>query len=234
MTHSLAQPRSTLFASSNVRFEHGQMVPAQQPTSLKLTKSTDFYEQRCVKFPHRGAFHSYTEFIHALLLEAAPEVSSFVPQPYRLVVNRELYVPDVYVVRGAQIQILELKPRGRFDPKKQALLVAFFDQYGMRFEVLANERVLEQECLALNWLPIIQVLAQALNQGIDTLVEEQKLYDKARTLDALAVGDLLDDSNRQDRYWQELALFRLLHRHDLTCDLSKWPLDYDTVVSAWN
>lgn len=234
MTASRSLPPPNPVSSSGVRFAQDQLVPAQQPTSVSLTKSTDYYEQRCVKFAQRGAFHSYAELIHALLLEADRDVTSFVPQPYQLLVNRRFYIPDVYAVRSGRIQILELKPEGKFDREKEAMLVAFFDQYGMHFEVVANESVLEQEQLALNWLPLIQVLAQALAQGIDTQVEEQRLYDIARAQDSLAVGDLLHDSSRQEQYPKELALYRLLHRHDLVCDLTQRPLNYDTVIAAWN
>lgn len=233
MAPSHLLPTTALSVRSNVRFDQGHLVPTQQPTTLSLTKRTDYYEQRCVKFPHRGTFHCYAEFIHALLLEADREVTSFVPQPYKLVVNRRFYIPDIYVVRRGRIQVLELKPGGKFEQEKEMPLTAFFEQYGMSFEVLANETVLNQEQLALNWLPIIQILAQAQAQGIDTQLEEQRLFDAARAEDAVAVGDLLGEASRYDRYWQELALYRLLHRHDVTCDLSEAPLDYDTVISAW-
>ncbi|MDR9423656.1 MAG: hypothetical protein RI567_00035 [Marinobacter sp.] len=235
MTPSQLHPTPRSLGQSNVRFNQAQMIPAQQATSLKLTKSTDYYEQRCVKYPDRASFHCYAEFIHALLLEAAPEVTSFVPQPYQLVVKGRLYTPDAYVVRSGRIQVLELKPGGKFDEQDEALLVAFFEQYGMHFEVVANETVLAQEQLARNWLPLIQVLAQAQAQGIETQIEEQQLFDAARAHgDALTVGELLTDAPRRDRYWQELALYRLLHRHDLKCNLGEAPLDYDKVITAWS
>ncbi|WP_250091470.1 hypothetical protein [Marinobacter sp. ATCH36] len=221
-------------SSHSVRFSQNLLVPAQQPTRLKLTKRTDFYEQRCVKYPDRACFHCYAEFIHALLLEADPSVTSFVPQPYQMEVNRKPYVPDIYVVRDSRIEVLELKPRGQFDPKKAGPLSAFFDQYGMHFDVIANEAVFEQESLALHWLPIVQVLAQAHYQGLDTDEAEQRLFDAARDETAMTVGDLLGDAPREERYWTELALYRLLHRHDLHCDLSDASLDYDTEVTAWS
>jgi hypothetical protein len=217
-----------------IRFSQNHLLPAQQPTRLKLTKRTDYYEQRCVKYPDRACFHCYAEFVHALLLEADGAVTSFVPQPYQMVVNRRLYTPDVYVVRNGQIYVLELKPRGEFEPAKQAPLRAFFDQYGIRFEVVANETVLDQERLALNWLPLVQVLAQAQCQGIETLESEQRLFDASRQEQSMTIGDLLGDAPRNERYVSELAVYRLLHRHDLTCDLSQSRLDYDTVVTAWS
>lgn len=226
-------PTPTLLGQYDVRFSQGQRVPVQQPTSLELTKSTDYYEQRCVKYPDRACFHCYAEFIHALLLEADPTVSIFVPQPYQMVVNRKRYTPDVYLVRNGRIEVLELKPRGEFEPKKEVPLRSFFSQYDMHFAVLANETVLEQERLALNWLPIVQVLAQAHYQGLDTAAQEQRLFDAARAETTVTVGELLGEGPRSERYWTELALYRLLHRHDLQTDLSKAPLDYDCEVTAW-
>ncbi|WP_339805729.1 hypothetical protein [uncultured Marinobacter sp.] len=220
-------------SNHSVRFSQNRLVPVQQPTRLKLTKRTDYYEQRCVKYPGRASFHCYTEFIHALLLEADPEVASFVPQPYQIVVNRKPYIPDVYVVRNGQIDILELKPRAEFEPEKAMPLRAFFDQYGMHFEVLANETVLEQEPLALHWLHIVQTLADAIGHGFDTVDQEQRLFDTARLENSMTVGELLGATARSERYISELALYRLLHRHDLHCDLSVAPLDYETEVTAW-
>lgn len=234
MASSRTPPVPNPLGPSDTHFFDGQRVPVQQRTSLKLTKSTDYYEQRCVKYPDRACFHCYAEFIHALLLEADPTVSSFVPQPYQLVVNRKRYIPDVYLVRNGRIEVLELKSRGKFDPKMEVPLQAFFHQYDMHFAVLANETVLEQERLALNWLPIVQVLAQAHYQGLDTAAQEQRLFDAARAETTVTVGDLLGEASRSERYWSELALYRLLHRHDLQTDLSQTPLDYDSEVTAWS
>jgi len=217
----------------SVRFSQNQLVPVQQPTRLKLTKKTDYYEQRCVKYPGRASFHCYTEFIHALLLEADPEVTSFVPQPYQMLVNRKPYIPDVYVVRNGQIDILELKPRAEFDADREIPLRAFFEQHGMHFAVLANEAVLNQERLALHWLPIVQVLADAHAHGFDTVDQEQRMFDSARQETAMTISDLLGGAPRIERYTSELALYRLLHRHDLHCDLTKNPLNYETEVTAW-
>lgn len=234
MAASHSGPPPCLSGPPSARLRQDQLIPTQQPTPLKLTKRVDYYEQRCVKYPNRASFHCYAEFIHALLLEADAEVSSFVPQPYAMVVDRKPYIPDVYLVRNGRIEILELKPRAAFAPQKERPLRAFFEQYGMQFKVLANEWVLEQERRALNWLPLVQVLAQAQYQGLDTVSQEQRLFDRARLETALTVGDLLGDDARTERDASELALYRLLHRHDLHCDLSEALLDYDTVVTAWS
>lgn len=218
---------------SSTRLVQNLWMPQQQPTSLKLTKNADYYEQRCVKFPDRGCFHCYAEFVHALLLEADAAVTRFVPQPYQTYVNRKPYIPDVYVARGGQVEVLELKQRGEMEPALEVPLRAFFEQHGIRFRVLANETVLEQEQLALNWLPLVQILAQAHFEGIDTDFLEQKLLGLARNESSVTVEELLGQNPRGESYFNELALFRLLHRHELDCDLTNNPLDYRTEVTAW-
>jgi hypothetical protein len=233
MVPSYSNDRPDPLRSQSVRFHQNVLGPAQQPTRLKLTKGTDYYEQRCVKYPGRASFHCYTEYIHALLLEAEPEVTSFVPQPYQMVVNRKPYIPDVYLVRSGRIEILELKPRGELDAETELPLIAFFEQQGMHFSVLPNETVLGHERLALHWLPIVQVLADARIHGFDTIDQEQRLFDTARQEASLTVADLLGNATRSERYVSELALYRLLHRHDLHCDLTDNPLDYETEVTAW-
>lgn len=219
--------------STQVRIRQRQMIPAQQPTPRCLTRSVDYYEQRCVKYPDRAAFHSYAEFIHALLLEADETVTSFVPQPYVIELGRGLYTPDVFVARQSLREVLELKPRAEFEAKKEISLRALFEQHDMTFRVVANEEVLKQESLALNWLPLIQVLAQADDQGIETDQWEQKLLMEARLHNSLRVESLLPRASRQEAYLAEVALMRLLHRHQLHCDLSKAPLNYDREVTAW-
>jgi hypothetical protein len=233
MPPSHPRPRS-LSRQERVRFCRDQPIPTQQPTSIKLTRSTDYYEQRCVKFPDRACFHCYAEFIHALLLEADGEVTHFVPQPFAMRVNRQGYIPDVYVVRNERIEVLELKPRGEMDPKMEIPVRTFFEQHGMSFRVVSNETVQERETLALNWLGIIQVLAQAQYLGIDTFDDETLLLRKAQSEHAMPVGDLLAEHVRETDFHLELALYRLLHRHELECDLSDCPLDYDTMVTPWH
>lgn len=228
------QPRSNPLSVAEIRFSRDQMIPAQQPTPLKLTKSADYYEQRCVKYPHRACFHSYAEFLHALLLEADCSVTAFVPQPYRLFLNRSIYVPDVYLVRDRRLLVLELKPRGEFDPEKARPLQEFFRQYGIEFGVLANETVLEQETLALNWLPLVQILAQANDHGIDTQEAERRILGRVMEAGVLSAGEVLGEIQTGDTYHDELALYRLLHRHELSCDLSQSPLDYDSEIVAWS
>lgn len=210
---------------------NGSLIPNQQPTPLKLTKAADYYEQHCVKYPHRASFHSYAEFIHALLLEADSDVAAFVPQPYCLRIGRTLYTPDIYIVREGRIIVGELKPAGRSLPDAWLYaLEAYFNHQGMHFEMISNEDVLEHETLALNWLPIVQVLAEAQLDGVEITFEEDELLSELLDYRRLTVGELLKEGPRDDRYRRELALLRLLHQHRIEADLSEAPWDYDTVV----
>jgi len=184
-----------------------------------------------VKFPHRACFHSYAEFIHALLLEADAGVTAFVPQPYCLRIGRKLYTPDVYVAYRERLVIRELKPEGRSLPDGwiQAL-AGYFNHYDMHFELISNEEVLAQEALALNWLSIVQVLAEAQVDGVDTNTEETQILNRLLQSRSTTVGEILNEGPRDDGYRHELALLRLLHQHRIDANLSEAPWDYDTVV----
>ena len=227
MTHS--QVKSPAFslghqALVSVSLIDNQLIPMQQPTPLKLTKSTDYYEQRCVKYPYRAHFHSYAEFIHALLLEADGQVTSFVPQPFCLHVGRRLFTPDVYIGYRDQQVVRELSAVGRLSSDAWLhALEGFFQHHAMRFEVVSNESVLEREALALNWLPIIQILSEAQFDGIKTTFEETQILSQMIERRNLTVGDLLTEGPRDSRYREELALVRLVHQHRIT-------VDYDTVL----
>lgn len=127
--------------------------------------------------------------------------------------------------------VRELKPMGRSLPDGWLnALEGFFLAQGMHFEMVSNEAVMEREVLALNWLPIVQILAEAQIEGVDTTFEEQELMHELLDSRCLAVGDLLTEEPRDQRFRQELALFRLLHQHQIEADLSQAPWDYDTVV----
>ncbi|MCP5017655.1 MAG: hypothetical protein GY938_20645 [Ketobacter sp.] len=206
-------------------------IPQQHPTPLKLRKSSDCYEFHCLKYPGVATFHSYAEFVHALLLEANPKVVNFVPQPFKLLLNNRPYIPDVYVFTDQRIQVLELKPRGELDEHLKRPLMAFFQEYSMTFDVISNEEVLQQETLALNWLPIVQVVVQANNQGLDTQRQEHQLLERCLACHPIEVADLLDPAQRESQVQLEVALYRLIQRHRITVDLSLKPLDYSTELT---
>lgn len=215
------------------RVEWDTLEPREQPTPPALRKRADYYEQRFIKYPHCGCFHSYAELIHAILLDIDAEVLRFVPQPYRLRLSGRpaYYTPDCYVHRRDWTGVIELKPRGEFDAVLQQRVAAFFHLHHLQFSVVANETVLAREPEALNWLPIIQVLVQAQIHGYDTDAFELRLWQYALDHPQRTVADFLVPGDcSHDARLRALAFYRLLHRHLLVVDLSQSPLRYDAEV----
>lgn len=207
------------------------LVPSQQRTSLALETNADIYVRRCLKFPGRGVFHSYPEYLHSITLEIDPEVSSFVPQPYTLRIGRKPYIPDVYVVRAGQQAVIELKGKKGLDPVIEASAGAFFADYGMHFSVLSNNAVMVREQEALNWLPLLQVLACANDAGLDTQATASTLLTRCRRFPGSTVGEILSPARRPTQYVEEVALYQLLFNHQLTTDLATAPLNYHSVLT---
>ncbi len=203
------------------------LEPHQQATERGFKTATDFRQRYMIKHPFLSEFHSYAEYLHAALLEGDPTVTSYVPQPFRLMIGKRRYKPDCYVLSDNQpIQIIELKPRGEMANELKIPLMHFFSQYKMVFEVISNESVLEREVEAVNWLDIIQTLYRAR----DLITEEQEqtilgtFYEKGNS----SLGDIIDPGDRERTFYDEVALFRLLHRGLLKAELTKTPLDYNT------
>ncbi len=201
-------------------------IPHQQESAKKLLRSADCYQQKFIKFPHIGIFHSYAEFIHAALLESDPEVSMFVPQPFLLHIGNRRYIPDCYFVKSGQRIVLELKPRGDFKDELRIPLQAFFEQEQMIFGVVSNENVLEQEILALNWLKIIRVLISAKKE--DTSHEEFNLLNRLFEIQELELGDIVFVGDRIGQRKTEIALFRLAHKGKIKLDITDSQLGYST------
>lgn len=221
----------TIQSPSNMRFivKARDMTPRQHHTKAGFKRRTDCYERVMLKHPFRSVFHSRAELYYAALLEADPAVTSYVPQPFSLAVSGRAYIPDCYVLRNGQRVVVELKPRGEFDDALRVPLEKFFEQYGMRFQVVANEFALEQHLVAENWLSIISALVQT--ESLDTHQTEIKQLDQFSIRENLRLGQLIDPCNRIGSLVEEAALFRLLHRGLVQADLGSAPLDYDTEFS---
>lgn len=217
---------NTLAVLARIRIK--SLSPAEQPSSQKILKKADTYQQRFLKYPHRGAFHSYAEFIHALLLESRAAISTFVPQPFRLLVGNKPYIPDCYVCENNRQIVIEMKPKGQMVDPSPLLIEQFFNWHRMEFQVVSNESVMEHEQEALNWLPLVQVMVVAERYGLDTSAKEQELLQYCITHSGLTVGDLLSPRRREDQSDEEVALYRLLHLHRLETDLDRRPLNYDS------
>jgi len=200
-------------------------VPRQIKTSLKLLKSTDYYEQAGLKFSGVGQFHSRAELLHAALLEGDPKVKRYTPQPFRFRIGSKWYIPDCYVELDKKI-IRELKPNGRFDEDLQELLGTFCSLRNIKFETLSNEQVFQQECLAENWLTIIRLLSWA--RDVDSDEKEKEIIESMLSNPSFCLGDVVDISDRKRTYISEIAIFRLLHRGILNADLVTKRLSFDT------
>jgi hypothetical protein len=137
------------------------LQPAEVPTPLKRLRQADCYQQVGVKYPHRATFHSYTELLHAGLLEGDPAVTTYIPHPFRLRVAGGPYVPDCYVVNNGHRQVCELTAHGEFNDALRTALETFFAFHAMQFVVIANESILARETDALNWLHIVRTLSTA-------------------------------------------------------------------------
>lgn len=224
MRHS-TQPRA-FAVSPRVRID--ALVPVQHRADRSFRIAADVRLQRMLKHPHVSEFHSHAEHLYAGLLEGNPSVSVYVPQPFALQVGKRRYKPDFYVVDGNQRYVLELKPRGEFDPALLGPLEAFFATQGMRFEVISNESVIERIVEAQNWLEIVRALY--LNRELDTLAVEARLLTRFEVESALTVGDIVDPGDRDGTLEEEIALFRLLHGGKLKANLDGTPLDYPTQV----
>lgn len=205
------------------------LEPHQQPTPRRLKTAADFRLQWMQKHPHLSEFHSRAEHLHAGLLEGEPAVHAYVPQPFRLRLRGKPYTPDCYVAAtDGPRRVIELKPEAAMPADQQAPLTHFFAQYGMLFEVIANEAVFAREIEADNWLVIVRVLHQA--RDFTATEAEYEVLEHLYATGPATVGDLLDPGDRERTYPREIALLRLLHRGQLTAELTERPLDYDTGV----
>lgn len=205
------------------------LTPHAQPTPRGLRQACDFRAQCLVKYPGRAEFHSAAEHLHAGLLEADPQVISFVPQPLRLRVGRRRYTPDAYVLHlDGTRQVIELKPRGEMDPAIRDPVAAFLAQHGLTFVVISNEAVLERGLEAENGLEIARRLYLA--RDIDTTTAEAALLQRVAAEHTLTLIDLVSPNDRAGSYLDEVALLRLIHRGVLDADLAHRRLGFDTEV----
>lgn len=204
------------------------LTPCQQTTTRDFRTATDFRIAQMLKHAPPSEFHSLAEYFHAALLEGDPTVSRFVPQPFVLNIGKEHYKPDCYVVRDHRVEVVELKPRAKFNPQKRKALEAFFRDHHMRFSVVANESVLARRIEACNWLTIVQMLV--LHRDLDTQIYEQAILDQVFRAGGGRIGDWVLAKDRSSTRAQEIALFRLLHQGKLNADLTDHRLSFETEV----
>lgn len=207
------------------------LTPVQKTTSRSFRTATDFRVVQLLKHATAPSeFHSLAEYLHAGLLEGDPEVAYFVPQPFQMRIGKERYIPDCYLVRREQIEVVELKPGGGVPQVRVERLTRFFEHHRIRFSVLANETVLAREVEARNWLRIVQTLVRFKTLTTDRL--EFEILQRVTPRGLTTLGDWVDPGDREASRAHEIAVLRLLHRGDLSADLSHHRLDYETELRS--
>lgn len=231
-----ATPTDPLTLKALAKVSADSLVPSQQPTPRGLMQQTDCYQMRFLKYPGIAVCHSYAEYVYYILLEMDPEVSAFVPQPFKLLIQGwpRPHIPDCYMVRKGQPQVVELKAPGEMDAPWLDTVAAYLKWYDLPYSVLCNDTVLAYEREALNWLPLIQTLVVAEQAGIDTQTLEYELLERAYTLTRPTVLDLIDPGLRLEQQAYDIALRRLIYRHRLEVDLKAAPLGWETELRACN
>ena len=205
------------------------LEPRQHHANREFITSTNAFFAKMIKYPDVAEFHSEAEFLHAGLLEGNPDVLNYVPQPYRVRVNGERYTADCFVLyRNGQRKVLELKPNGKFSDHKKIPLEHFFFQYDYIFEVVSNEFIFQQRLLAENWIEIVKSLLLA--KDLDTQRAENKLLSRLLIEKSCVLENIVEIDNREQSYFDEIALYRLLHRGKLKADLDIHILDYGTKI----
>lgn len=205
------------------------LTPCQVDTKRDFRVATDFRVAQLLKHQPPSQFHSLAEYYHAALLEGDPTVSRYVPQPFMLTIGkRRRYVPDCYVVRDGQVEVVELKPRGKFDEHRCEALEAYFRNQRIRFLAIPNEAVFSRVIEARNWLLIVQMLV--IHCELDTAKWEMNLFDRVRQQGSTRLADWVLRQDRSSSRVQEIALLRLLHQGKLRADLTRERFSYATEV----
>lgn len=215
---------------THIHFDANPLVPAQQETPLKDLRKKDCYLQQCVKYPMVAVFHSYVQFLYGLLLEADAQVAHFIPHPFRLSAQRREYTPHCYVIDQEGQKVVDLSAKDSLPWPDRASLDDFFHQAGLRYQVVAYDSVMARETEALNWLPLVQVLAAARTYGLDTSKEERDMLARLLAEPSQSLRRLVGGRRAPPDSGYEVGLYRLIHQHKVSADLAHRPLDWDTEV----
>lgn len=215
-------------AHRTVRARGGNLRPQQQHSNLRIKRSSDFRSQRMIKCAEICHFHSLAEYYFSALLEGDPQVQIYVPQPFRLYIDRKSYIPDIYYVRDSQAFVGELKARGVFDESRLAALTCFFRDHGMTFEVIDNEYAYSRSMAAQNWMTVVRWLLTYpdLDTEAARLVVLQLLLDTGE----ITYGEIADLGNRAARLTQECAVHRMLHAGEIEADFDAQFFSANTVL----
>ncbi len=219
-----------LFRSAYMGSKGNDFVPIQQTkTAMKLKVAADVYLQMFMKFKAVGIFHSYFELLYAALLESDPEIECFTPQPIQIKIKGKRYIPDFHFIKNNVSFIAELKPNGEFDNEKQSICEEVFSSMEMQFFVVNNDDVLREQIKAINWLQIVKVNLSSTIEN--TKNQELKLMSDIACGKVSSFGDVIDVGNRLDTKLEEIALYRLIYKNQLSADLEKDLINLETGVS---
>ena len=204
--------------------------PEQQHTSVGFLRSIDYHKRRMLKHPKHSAFHSKSEFWHALLLEANPDVLRYTPQPFAMKIKNRRYIPDIYYESQRYGRFVgEIKPKGQFNQTQDDVLTAFWHQRGIQFIQITNESILAKTVMAKNWHFIVRNLVIA--RDLDTTPLEEELQHRCFVNKSLTFGDIINVGNRQSTYNDEIALYRLLHQGRIEAPLALESISPAMVIS---
>ena len=199
------------------------------PTSRSFRVSADFFQQRFIKYPKVAECHSYAELLYLALLEFDPHITSFTPQPKKLKINGRRYIPDCFYVRNGERCYVELKPRGELDSSLQLPIQEYAKRRQCKFEVVANETVLEHETKAKNNLHMLRVLLSSTEEETDSV--EDELLSLLFTNRSMEIADIIDRDDRIGNREKEIALYRLVHKGLVLIDTQDEMIGYRTRAS---
>ena len=223
-------PTPHFYTYRELQVKADSLTPCQRRTRPSFKTATDFYQVHLLKHTGLSEFHSFAELLNAGLLEGDHHVINYVPQPFMVWVGNRRYTPDSYVARdNGPREVLELKPRGEFPDAKRDALTQYLEPHNMVFDVISNESVYARRLEAENWLEIVRNLYLA--RDLDTAQAEQQVMEHVLLEGECPFEDFVDMGDRESSYPAEIAVMRLLHRGQLTANLSDQPFNLDTVLS---
>lgn len=200
-------------------------IPEQHIPSLELRKRDDFHCRLCLKYSGEGYFLSKAQSWHAALLESDINISSYVPHPIKFRVGSRYFTPYNYVIKNYKKILIDFISIKDLHSAWIEDLSAVINSKGIVFEFISKESVYERQQLAENWITITNYISMNRHRNTDELEFSILHY---QLMQPLSFGDLLSDIEPYQRNDYELAIFRLLHRGQITANLNFKVLDYDT------
>ena len=212
----------------NVKID--SLEPRQQKTDRRFKISADIYQQSFLKFSGIGVFHSYHELLYAGLLESNPDITYFVPQPYKFLIGKRRYTPDFFYIKKGKHYVIEVKPKGELKDETLIPISTYLSAENIKFKVVSNEKIRAKEQLAKNWLQIVRVLKSAEN--LDTTFEEKNILDQCIVNSKKLIGDFINPFSRDKDFKNEIAIYRLAHSGKVSLDIKANPINFNSEVTS--